>query len=116
METVIIPPTFFKDMTNIYIQQLFNKTFEVLREADRLIFCGYSFPDADMHIKYLIKKAEIYKSHGFNVYVVNRHKGKSEHAVNEEISRYIRFFKFRSKVNYTNLSFEEFSEIGIDGL
>ena len=27
-----------------------------IRDSDVIVFCGYSFPEADMHIKYLLKE------------------------------------------------------------
>lgn len=116
MEPVIIPPTFYKDMKNPFIQQIFNKTFKILRKTDRIIFCGYSFPDADMHLKYLIKKAELYKGKSFEVYIINNHDGKEESNKKDEKSRYERFFREKEKVHYTNLSFAEFCEKGISEL
>jgi hypothetical protein len=26
--------------------------------ADRIVFCGYALPDADMHVKCLLKRSE----------------------------------------------------------
>jgi len=73
MKFVIIPMTYYKDMSNPFIQQLFLKSDEILRQADRIFICGYSFPDADIHIKYLLKRAELFKGETPEIYVINNH-------------------------------------------
>ncbi|EHP85483.1 hypothetical protein [Methanotorris formicicus] len=114
MEPVIIPPTFYKDMSNPFIQQIYLKCYEVLRNAERIFICGYSFPDADMHLKYLLKRAEIFKGDTPEIYVINHHKDKKS---SEDRNRIERFFKNKDKVIYTNLSFQKFAvEIGIKEL
>lgn len=75
---IIVPPTFFKVMSNHFLEQIWFKTDKLLRNAKRIIFCGYSFPDADIHIRYLLKRAELYNARGFQIYVINYHDSKSE--------------------------------------
>ena len=114
MEPVIIPPTFYKDMSNPFIQQIYLKADEVLRSAKRIFICGYSFPDADMHIKYLLKRAEMFNGDTPKIYVINWHKKKEEEGnIKWEINRIKRFFKNKENIIYTNLSFEEFAKKGI---
>lgn len=109
---IIVPPTFFKVMSNHFLEQIWHKTDELLRTAKRIIFCGYSFPDADIHIKYLLKRAELYNRNGFEVYVINQHSSKSPEESNNETGRYKRFFKNKKSVHYLNGSFEKFCESG----
>jgi len=112
MRPVIIPPTFYKEMTNPFIQEIFLKADKILREADRLFICGYSFPDADIHIKYLLKRAERFRGGTPEIYIINNHPNKTRQQKSEEKQRFMRFFKEKRKVHYTNLSFEEFAERG----
>ena len=105
---IIIPPTFFKVMSNYYLQQIWYCAERNLLNADRIIFCGYSFPDADMHIKYLLKRIEINKERTPEIIVVNNFEGKDEIVKENERIRYLRFFADKEKINYTNYSFEEF--------
>jgi len=107
---IVIPPTFFKVMGNFYLQQIWREAEEALANAQRLVFCGYSFPDADIHIKYLLKRVEVNRRSTPVIFVVNDHSGKSDFQKKEEESRYTRFFKDQGKVHYTNKSFEQFSE------
>lgn len=113
MERVIIPPTFYKDMRNPFIQEVFLKADKVLRNAERIFICGYSFPDADLHVKYLLKRAEQYRGEPQEIYVINEHPDKEDRQGEEEKQRIDRFFKNKEKIHYMNLSFEEFAEDGV---
>jgi len=106
---IIVPPTFYKDFTNVFLNLVWNKTEQCLLETEHLVFCGYSFPDADMHIKYLIKRIQKNRRNSnLKVSVVNNHSGKKTEMKKEEKYRFQRFLGFG--VNYTELSFEEFAE------
>ena len=94
-------------MSNPFIQEIFLKADKVLREAERIYICGYSFPDADMHIKYLFKRAEIFRGETPEIFVINKPKDDSP-----EKKQFMRFFKDKKKVHYRGLAFEEFSERG----
>jgi NAD-dependent SIR2 family protein deacetylase len=109
MLPVIIPPTFYKDMSNVYLNTVWNKAELTLREVDRLIFCGYSFPDADMHIKYLIKRIQTNRlsTSSLDFIVINHHQGKNIHIAEKEKARFLRFLG--KGVNYTSVCFEEFA-------
>jgi len=114
LKSVIIPMTYYKDMSNPFIQQLFLKADEILRQADRIFICGYSFPDADIHIKYLLKRAERFKGETPEIYVINNHEYKTETQKQDEELRFKRFFKTKKKIHYTDKSFQEFVKEGID--
>lgn len=109
MIPIIIPPTFFKVMSNYYLQQIWRSAEEILMNVERIYFCGYSFPDADIHIKYLFKRVEMNSgSEPAEIYVINNHYGKSKEQKVQERQRYIRFFSKKEKVHYLDRSFEEF--------
>jgi NAD-dependent SIR2 family protein deacetylase len=108
--SVIIPPTFFKVMSNFFLQQIWKRAEEELKQAQRIVFCGYSFPDADMHIKYLLKRAEVNRTGPPpTVFIVNEHEGKTDQQREMEKDRYLRFFRRRDQVHWTNLSFQDFA-------
>ncbi len=109
---IIVPPTFFKVMSNHFLEQIWYKTDELLRTARRIIFCGYSFPDADIHIRYLLKRAELYQTRGLEIYVINYHNSKTVEEARNEVNRYKRFFKNKGSVHYLQGSFEQFCESG----
>lgn len=56
---IIIPPTFFKEFHNILLTNILNSLENHLHNVKNLIFIGYSFPDADLHLKYIFKKAQL---------------------------------------------------------
>ena len=110
---LIVPPTFFKVMSCHFLQCIWRQAEERLKEADRIIFCGYSFPDADVHLKYLLKRAEMNRPGGIQeapkVFIVNEHAGKRRSARRQECQRYQRFFRNKGLVHWTKLSFEDFA-------
>ncbi len=107
---IIVPPTYFKDMTNIFLSQVWALAEQSLRKCNHVIFCGYSFPDADLHLKYLLKRIQTgRKGNSVLKYsVINNFMGKEENTRKEENNRYRRFLG--RDVDYTDLSFEEFAE------
>jgi NAD-dependent SIR2 family protein deacetylase len=104
---IIVPPTYFKDMTNVFLNEIWYKAEQELSKAEHIIFCGYSFPDADIHIKYLLKRIQTNKDFSVRFTVINNHTGKSVETKDEERKRYKRFLG--ALVDYTDKSFEEFS-------
>ncbi len=103
---VIVPPTFFKDMSNNYINMVWHKTEACLRKSSHIIFCGYSFPDADMHIKYLLKRIQTNRSDRLRITVINNYPGKKQEKIDEEQKRYTRFLG--TNICYTDKTFEDF--------
>ena len=53
---LIVPPTWQKAYENPHLSRIWLKAAEVLRQADEVIFIGYSLPDSDIRMKYLSKK------------------------------------------------------------
>lgn len=54
---VIEPPSLFKKYRNIYIQIIWNRAYHLLSKANKIIFIGYSMPEADIWFKYLLKRS-----------------------------------------------------------
>ena len=90
MTPVIVPPTFYKDMSRVFLSSIWNRAENALREVDHVIFCGYSLPDADMHIKYLLKRIQTnrreLKSVRFTL--VNHHAKKKKKEADDEQQRF----------------------------
>jgi hypothetical protein len=63
---LIVPPTFYKDMKNVFLASIWNRADVELRNVDHIVFGGYSFPDADVHIKYLLKRVPTENSFSLN--------------------------------------------------
>ena len=110
---IVIPPTFLKVMDDFHLQQIWHHAERALVEAERIIFCGYSLPDADLHIRYLLKRAEINRGTTPDVVVINNHAGKEARTQTDEKIRYEHLFRQPFKVKYTGFSFEEFANSGL---
>jgi len=113
MIPIIIPPTFFKVMSNYFLQEIWRQVEITMGEVRKIYFCGYSFPDADIHIKYLLKRIETSQGRTPEIFIINNHRNKPEEEKRLEEIRYKRFFKCSDRVIYTDLSFQEFCERGI---
>jgi NAD-dependent SIR2 family protein deacetylase len=57
LKNVIITPTFLKDLNNLQLKNIWHNAYLDLSEASEVIFLGYSFPDADFELRYILKKA-----------------------------------------------------------
>ncbi len=110
---IIVPPTYFKDISNVFLSNVWNESEKVLRDSDILIFCGYSFPNADIHIKYMIKRVQTSrKKPPLKILVFNNHQGKPRSSLNKEEDRYKRFLG--EYVIFTNKSFQDFAKNPIE--
>lgn len=110
LSTLIIPPTYFKNINNVYLSSVWNQAEIALRGVEQLIFCGYSFPESDLHIKYLIKRIQSYRKQDLRIAVINNYPGKTKGSIRDERYRFQRFLG--GQVDYTAVSFEEFAASG----
>ncbi|RNI22622.1 SIR2 family protein [Rufibacter latericius] len=55
-DTFIVPPSHIKNLDHPVISKLFDEAAFEIRKTKKIIFIGYSFPEADIHIKALFKK------------------------------------------------------------
>lgn len=56
VQPVMISPTYFKDYRNPHISRIWYEADQVLRKAGRVIIIGYSLPDDDLDVLYLLKR------------------------------------------------------------
>jgi hypothetical protein len=54
---VLITPTYRKDYRNPHIARIWQCAESVLRDARRIVFIGYSLPDDDVEVVYMLKRA-----------------------------------------------------------
>ena len=114
LKPFFISPSFERDISNRSIQKLYQKTQEALKQSKVIHFGGYSFPDADVDFKTILKNAEL--SNAFDeIYIYNKptdYKNTPEEISRrqEEERRYKRLFKNPENVHYTDKSFEDFIE------
>ena len=57
LEPFIISPTFMKQFDNAHIQMVWHNAYMDLCRADKIVFIGYSLPEADYHLRTLLKRA-----------------------------------------------------------
>lgn len=57
LEPYIITPTFTKVFDSAHMQDTWHNAYVELREADEVVFVGYSLPDADYHFRTLLRRA-----------------------------------------------------------
>jgi hypothetical protein len=117
-EPIIVPPTYYKDLSNVYLAVVWNRAARAIRDCVHIVFCGYSLPDSDMHIKYLIKAGQMNRlptAERLQITLVNAHPGKSPQQSEDELQRYRRFFGY-DIVRDSGLSFEEFASNPADTL
>lgn len=110
---IINPPSFMRVLTNHYLETVWREAEETLLEAKRIFFCGYSFPEADIHIKYMLKRVEVNTANTPEIVVINNFEGKPQGLKDIEKSRYRRFFKDTGRVDYREQTFQEFARQGI---
>ena len=55
-QTLILPPSYVKILSNPVISQLFSEASREIRATRRIVFIGYSLSDGDVHVKALLKK------------------------------------------------------------
>jgi len=65
---VMHPPSlYFKTHRNIYLQLIWKHTYDLLAQADQVYFIGYALKDADVWMKYVLKKSQVQKPKEFIV-------------------------------------------------
>jgi len=57
VEPVLITPTQLKDYRNPHVQRVWTLADQALRRAERVIIVGYSLPDDDLDVIYLLKRS-----------------------------------------------------------
>jgi len=57
LEPFFITPTYLKEFDNPHIQMIWHNAHMALAEADEIVFIGYSLPEADYHVRTLLRRA-----------------------------------------------------------
>lgn len=57
VEPVLITPTQIKDYRNPHVRKVWDLAEQALRNAERVIIIGYSLPDDDLEVIYLLKRS-----------------------------------------------------------
>lgn len=110
---IITPPTYLQGMENYFLLQIMRRAEAALRHARRIIFCGYSFPDADLLVRYMFKRVEMNFDPKPEIYVINGYEGKKNEWRHIEELRYRRFFREKDRVFYLDRTFMDFCRSGL---
>lgn len=57
LRPLLVAPSHLKDYRNPHLSQVWYEAQRVLRQADRIVFVGYSLPDDDVEVVYLLKRS-----------------------------------------------------------
>jgi len=87
-KTLIIPPSHIKQISHPIISLILNESLRVIRRCKKIVFVGYSFPDADVHFKALFKKGLINNQ---QIFIVNRTVSKKLALNYTSLSRTVKF-------------------------
>lgn len=90
LEPLLITPTYLKSYARPQLSLIWQRAERAIREASRVVFIGYSLPDADYHIKYLLQKA-MYRRQPPQIVVVDSKPTDVDRPTVEE-TRYKRLF------------------------
>jgi hypothetical protein len=101
--SLLIPPTWLKVYDNAYLVKIWLESEHVLRKACSLFFVGYSLPESDFHIRYLLKKSLFRSNTSPRVVVITSPRNK------EGSDLYLRYKRFFGQIEYHNIGFEKFS-------
>lgn len=88
LNPLIIPPIFDKQShyNHIIIQSLWNKSYELIKNAKNIYIYGFSFPMTDLSISYLFKSA-LAENRDCKIYVIN-----TKNNLDEKKKRYEEIF------------------------
>ncbi|MFC2083505.1 SIR2 family protein [Bacteroidota bacterium] len=95
-ETVIIPPSYLKDINKPTKTQLFSEAARELNRAKKIVFIGYSLPETDIHIRALLKKNLSDKT---QIIVINPQKTETQK---------FNYYSILKTAKIYHISFEEF--------
>lgn len=56
MRPMLVSPTFLKNFDNVHLRNVWHLAGAKLREAQRVVFVGYSLPQADFEFRYLLQR------------------------------------------------------------
>jgi hypothetical protein len=57
VQPIMITPTALKDYRNPHVSRIWYEAHRQLRQAERVMFVGYSLPSDDVHVIYLLKRS-----------------------------------------------------------
>lgn len=96
----LVMPTFLKDLSNFQIKLVWQNAGVEILEANRLVFIGYSLPQADFEFRQLLSRM-VHPQASVEVALFSDGSAGSERSFLEEKKRYEQFFGSR-KISFTS--------------
>ena len=93
-QTLIVYPSHLKNLSHPIISNLFIETSQEIRRSKRVVFVGYSLPEADIHIRAILKRSLVDTS---EIVVVD---------INDSDSFRVNFGGLSKDIAYVKSSFE----------
>jgi len=90
----LVMPTFLKDLSNFQIKLVWQNAGVELMEATKLVFIGYSLPQADFEFRQLLSRM-VHKNANIHVVLYKTNSAKGRRQYTEERKRYKQFFSGR---------------------
>lgn len=56
---IIVAPTYNKNIRNNHLRRVWHQAEQVLREANHIYFIGYSLPENDVHVAYMLMRSAL---------------------------------------------------------
>lgn len=106
----ITPPSYSKDVNLARLMEGIDREIaSAFEHASVVFFCGYSFPEADFHIKAWMKAGETRRATPIPaMYLVTHHDRKTDAQAAAEFDRYSRFFNRDAHIIQTGVDFQTF--------
>jgi len=101
---LIIAPTWLKVYDNPHLTGIWLEAENTLRNTDEVFLVGYSLPDSDIHVRYLLKKSLYRKKTAPRIVIVTSEEG------GEGSDLHVRYKRFFGEVEYHPIGFEAFSQ------
>jgi hypothetical protein len=100
---LLIPPTWLKVYDNAHLVKIWLESEHALRKANTIFFIGYSLPESDFHVRYLLKKSLFRSNISPRVVVITSTRNRKGSDL------YLRYKRFFGDIEYHNIGFERFS-------
>lgn len=108
LEQYLVSPTYAKVFDNTHVQMIWHNAYVDLIEASKIIFLGYSLPEADYHIRALLSRS-VNPNAEIVVVLSNIDKAHAQHSRTGATERYIQFFG-ADRVNFHYEGVENYFE------
>lgn len=108
---LLVTPTMLKVYNNSFLKKIWDMSDSAISKADRLVFIGYSLPEADYHIRSLISKSLIKNANIDEILVIEKKPKKENHQElkwQENVKRRYNSLFGPNLINFQPIGLEDF--------